>query len=482
MSDDEDKLLRLLVGKYIKKGKPKGSKVHDTGRMLAQLAFWCDMREALAANEATMGLEILDDVAEAILDESGKAKEALSGPVLILPEPSRQCKSQGAPDHQRFTSYMPESPMSQPSSARNHPSPGKKRKASSAAKAVSFFMDALAEKVPQQIRIDLDKLYERASKLNVSPYELAYPWKGSRLFYDPALYPHVHVGHWGWWHQHRPNFWDWQLHAPLAGRKALDRHRKRKMDAVDARLVFISLCIETWGYYNFLQRLEDILDERLLMWWGGQPGKNQPQGTDYIGPVIESLAVLRRRDAAAYSAKMKHALEPFHLDRGGFTRMTDMLLWTGAMDVDARPEKRLSDRALARILHDINSKRDARAHWVGDRAKGTWLALWNCDRIQKEEANISKELLDDKYKFPEVPPFDPKEAKAPGYTPILTPQGSYTALWKSNSGDDDEDDEEDDGSGSEEDDSEEEKPPPPKKAKPSRSSSDSSGDGNTATL
>ncbi|KAE9152300.1 hypothetical protein PF006_g3460 [Phytophthora fragariae] len=254
------------------------------------------------------------------------------------------------------------------------------------------------------------------------------------------------------------------------------------MDAVDARLVFISLCIETWGYYNFLQRLEDILDERLLMWWGGQPGKNQPQGTDYIGPVIESLAVLRRRDAAAYSAKMKHALEPFHLDRGGFTRMIDMLLWTGAMDVDARPEKRLSDRALARILHDINSKRDARAHWVGDRTKGTWLALRNCDRIQKEEAKISKELCDDKYKFPEVPPFDPKDAKPPGYTPISTPQGSYTALWKSNSGDDDEDDEEDDGSGSEEDDSEEEKSPLPKKAKPSRSSSDSSGGGDTATL
>ncbi|KAE9112878.1 hypothetical protein PF010_g10279 [Phytophthora fragariae] len=55
MSDDEDKLLRLLVGKYIKKGNPMGSKVHDTGRMLAQLAFWCDMREALAANGATMG-------------------------------------------------------------------------------------------------------------------------------------------------------------------------------------------------------------------------------------------------------------------------------------------------------------------------------------------------------------------------------------------------------------------------------------------
>ncbi|KAE8908074.1 hypothetical protein PF005_g10572 [Phytophthora fragariae] len=50
MSDDEDKLLRLLVGKYIKKGNPMGSKVHDTGRMLAQLAFWCDMRYARGAS------------------------------------------------------------------------------------------------------------------------------------------------------------------------------------------------------------------------------------------------------------------------------------------------------------------------------------------------------------------------------------------------------------------------------------------------
>ncbi|KAE9188597.1 hypothetical protein PF002_g25276 [Phytophthora fragariae] len=435
MSDDEDKLLRLLVGKYIKKGKPKGSKVHDTSRMLAQLAFWCDMREALAANEATMGLEILDDVAEVILDELGKANEALSGTVTAVQD------------------YMPESPKSQPSSAKNPPSPGKKRKASSAAKAVSFFMNALAEKVPQQIRIDLDKLYERASKLNVSPYELAYPRGRARAY-------------------------------------STTRHCIHTSTLVtDDGGTSVGPTFGTGSYTprwpaekRWTVRLEDILDERLLMWWGGQPGKNQPQGTDYIGPVIESLAVLHRRDAAAYSAKMKHALEPFHLDRGGFTRMTDMLLWTGAMDVDARPEKRFSDHALARILHDINSKRDARAHWVGDRTKGTWLALRNCDRIQKEEAKISKELRDDKYKFPEVPPFDPKETKAPGHTPILTPQGSYTALWKSNSGDDDEDDEEDDGSGSEENDSEEEKPPPPKKAKPSRSSSDSSGGGDTATL
>lgn len=54
---------------------------------------------------------------------------------------------------------------------------------------MSFFVGALVEKVPQQIRDDLDKLYERASKLNVSLYELAHLWKESRLFYDPHYTP-----------------------------------------------------------------------------------------------------------------------------------------------------------------------------------------------------------------------------------------------------------------------------------------------------
>lgn len=108
MSDDDDqaKLLRLLVDKFVKKDKAKGSSAHDTGRKLAQLVFWCDMRQVLASNEATMGLEILDDIAEAILDESGEAEDALIGPVLILSKPSRQRESQGDPDHQRFTSYL----------------------------------------------------------------------------------------------------------------------------------------------------------------------------------------------------------------------------------------------------------------------------------------------------------------------------------------------------------------------------------------
>ncbi|KAE9337116.1 hypothetical protein PF008_g12698 [Phytophthora fragariae] len=41
------------------------------------------------------------------------------------------------------------------------------------------------------------------------------------------------------------------------------------MDAVEARLGFTSLCVETWGYYDYPQKLEDAQDERLLMWWWG---------------------------------------------------------------------------------------------------------------------------------------------------------------------------------------------------------------------
>ncbi|KAE9007161.1 hypothetical protein PF011_g11244, partial [Phytophthora fragariae] len=151
----------------------------------------------------------------------------------------------------------------------------------------------------------------------------------------------------------------------------------------------------------------------------------------------------------------------------------------GALDVDAKPERRLSDRALARILHDIKSTRTPRQHWVGDLTTGEWLNLQNCDRIQKEEAKISKALRDNKYELPTVALFDPKEANASGFTPIVSDHGSYTAIGKSGTADDEEEEEEEDGSGSEEDDSEEDKPPPPKKPKPSGSSSDSSGGGTT---
>ncbi|GMF34272.1 unnamed protein product [Phytophthora fragariaefolia] len=267
--DDQDKLLRLLVDKFVTADATKASGAHN----------------------------------------------ALDGPVLIPPKPSRQRESSGAPDHHRFSSYMPES--SKPSqSESNSPvsnfskaSPekaaskaSKERRSPSPARAMTFFMDALMPKTPQSIRDDLERLYQRASKQGASPDELVYPWKGSRLFYDPALSPHVYVAHWRW--------------------------------------------------------------------------------------------------GVAESSELRPNPEV-----GG-------------------PDQQEAARRRVRVPHR--------------------------------------------------PSVRPLEAKASGFTPILTEHGSYTAVWKRGTDDDDEEEEED--SGSEEEDSEEDKPPPPKKVKPSRSSSDSSGE------
>lgn len=61
------------------------------------------------------------------------------------------------------------------------------------------------------------------------------------------------------------------------------------MAAVRARHGFISLCIETWGYYNFLQRLETG-DSRNLMWMGGGPGKNSKDAKKYTANPSSTLA------------------------------------------------------------------------------------------------------------------------------------------------------------------------------------------------
>ncbi|KAE9172166.1 hypothetical protein PF004_g27348 [Phytophthora fragariae] len=55
------------------------------------------MRQELSVKEATSGLEVLDNIAEAILDDTGKAGDAFSGPILLLPKPARMSESNWGP-------------------------------------------------------------------------------------------------------------------------------------------------------------------------------------------------------------------------------------------------------------------------------------------------------------------------------------------------------------------------------------------------
>ncbi|KAE8910346.1 hypothetical protein PF010_g1124 [Phytophthora fragariae] len=99
-------------------------------------------------------------------------------------------------------------------------------------------------------------IYAKAEAAKRTPSQLTYPWEGIPLWYEPEDYPGIHVTHWRFWNAFRATFLEWALHAPLASSSAQAQRRKRKMAAIRERRCFLSLCIETWGYYNFLRRLE----------------------------------------------------------------------------------------------------------------------------------------------------------------------------------------------------------------------------------
>ncbi|KAE9065590.1 hypothetical protein PF010_g28138, partial [Phytophthora fragariae] len=71
---------------------------------ISKTVFWSEMRDIIAVNALSSGLDILDDVAKALIDDTGRAAQALSGPVTILPHPSMQSASTGATPHPSFTS------------------------------------------------------------------------------------------------------------------------------------------------------------------------------------------------------------------------------------------------------------------------------------------------------------------------------------------------------------------------------------------
>ncbi|KAE9017798.1 hypothetical protein PR001_g14301 [Phytophthora rubi] len=69
------------------------------------------MRSILAVNSLSSGLDIQDDVGKALIDDTGQAAQALSGPVTILPHPSLQSASTSATPHPSSTSPAKKRPV-----------------------------------------------------------------------------------------------------------------------------------------------------------------------------------------------------------------------------------------------------------------------------------------------------------------------------------------------------------------------------------
>ncbi|KAE9350534.1 hypothetical protein PR003_g5322 [Phytophthora rubi] len=286
----------------------------------------------------------------------------------------------------------------------------------------------LSPRAPAPLREDLEVLYVKASAHGMTVYMMAYPWVEIQLWYDPSEYPELHVEHWRFWMNGRRVFWEWGLHAPLTSNAALTQRRKRKMAAVAARLVFISMNNATFGYYNFLHRLE-YSGNTLLMWWGGLPGKTSSAGSASAGPTSEDLGEMCRRNKFEYKTRIHSALTPGRLDKNAYKNMTSLLVLSGALNPACKkPENRLSDLALARVRLDVTSQRPARKHWKGNLKAGVWKALVEDTRIRDLQATVEAQLRDSTYEIPRATAFDPKEATKSGYDPFKKADGSYTAL------------------------------------------------------
>ncbi|KAE9025020.1 hypothetical protein PF011_g3243 [Phytophthora fragariae] len=380
-------------------------------------------------------------MASALIEARGRAAATLRDPILILPSPTRQSSTVGALPHPSFTSdAVPKkraaaaAPANASKAKKQRASTGsaKKSKPSSSSSTETPTPSPpqldfdLAPDTPVDVRRAIETIYVKASAAQRAPYQLVFPWEDQHAWYDPEEYTGVHAAHWRFWNAFRATFLEWALHAPLATSSAQAQRRKRKMAAIRERLCFISLCLETWGYFNFLRRLEAPGNGN-LMWWGGQAGRRTNEAKGYTCSPIRDLMDLYENDHGEYRRNVRDALKPFEIDSGSFETLPELLEKTDALDPDlVENDKRLSDRALARVVLDITSVAEVPDHWVPTLTKGVWRKLVDDKRIKDLAATVRKQLEKGEYELPLVPEFNPKEAKTKGFAPFLRLDGTPT--------------------------------------------------------
>ncbi|ETP16271.1 hypothetical protein F441_09107 [Phytophthora nicotianae CJ01A1] len=128
---------------------------------------------------------------------------------------------------------------------------------------------------PQDVRTVIAIVLHKDEEAGKIPWRLAYTWSGRPLRYDPGENRDIHRAHGRFWMTHRRAFWKWAFHVPLETTSAQSNRCKLKMRATLARLSFTRVCIETWGFYAFLEKLEKRPE---MFWLGGQPGKSSRGG------------------------------------------------------------------------------------------------------------------------------------------------------------------------------------------------------------
>ncbi|EGZ19110.1 hypothetical protein PHYSODRAFT_247031 [Phytophthora sojae] len=367
----------------------------QTQERLAQVAFWADMRQILAVNKGSRGLEILDDVAEALLKDPDHAAQALKGSVLILSDPSTQETVTEAAAHPIFGGKDKKRAATSPVQA----SSKSKKKSRPSSEWLEHLDFELRADTPKDVIRDIKAVYRHTRALGLEPYQRAFPWEHRHLFYDPLAYPDVYIAHWRFWHSYRKACFDWAFHVPLVDKNALTPRRKRKMNAMRERL-------------------------RL---WGGPTGKATPTGEATTLPAVRGLRYLFKKDKEAYRLRIRDATKPFQVDSPRFQTLTEMLVQTGALVPTAKHSHRLSGKALARVVLDITSPTPVPDHWVPSLTKGAMRALLADKTISELRVKVETQLGDGKFRPMKVNPYNAKEGGQAGVIPPYRPDGTPTA-------------------------------------------------------
>ncbi|KAF1790399.1 hypothetical protein GQ600_23138 [Phytophthora cactorum] len=309
----------------------------------AQIEFWTRLRAILAANESSYGLEALDNLALALMDEDNGGQAVLEAVVFILPSPVLMHAGQ-VQASEIFQLPTAHTRSSKRSNSRTPPkaSPTKKQRTFKNARTVIPYSFDLPEDVEDQIHQDLDRLITEAAKKDKTPPRVAYPWKGQRVWYDPAMYPLLHQKCWLFWMRFRYVFLLLALYPPTNNAVA---RRKLKASALPTRLQLLSAFIEEHG-------------GKAVKHSSG--AKQSDDSYDSGPPVQEDLAVVYKRECCRYDSIVARALDPYQVDEGGYSSIPELIEQCQALDPTRPKNLRLTDNALARPWKKLLTDRSLR--------------------------------------------------------------------------------------------------------------------------
>ncbi|KAE8985865.1 hypothetical protein PR001_g22766 [Phytophthora rubi] len=314
---------------------------------ISQTVFWSETRNILAVNSLSSGLDILDDVAKALIDDTGLAAQALSGP-----HTQEEARTGQAGQGQRIEEAEGFGQCESNPVALGTP-------------LITF---PFTTGLPKEF-VRVWKALPPRGSCHLKAWQRAYPWVNQHLFYDPVEDPDVYLGYWRFWHNCWAGFLEWALHVTLRTDSDKVQRGKRK------------------GYVT---------------------GKTTKEAKGYSYSPIQDLFKLYQKNKVAYERKIQDAIKPFHIDKGGFATITEMLEQTEAFNPALVVfENRLSDKALVRVAMDLTARHFVPEHWVpSDEVRK---ALRNDDRIKSLQINFTVQMLDGEYELPTGTPFNSKE-------------------------------------------------------------------------